>query len=192
MKKLFSGGLLVCCLLLAARGATADETVVKVTPGLIENGGFEGAYVELKDDYGFLAPGWIVRDGYYPWGLWSADPDSPHGGRFSQKMEIKAKIPKGTQQNNNRPLSRNKEYIFSLWHKGLAGSVSLIGFQWNPRKDILLIDDTAPAGKFEPGSNWAKYEIKFQPAEDCVNFVLRISAPGPGTIWIDDVSLTEQ
>lgn len=172
---------LLCCLLAG--------------PNLFPNGDFEGHATEIEPrpalkgsvtgtvaaGWGENSRGWADVDAVY-----EAIADRPHSGQQCQRVTAKA-IRTGIVQMSGGlgELEPANGYAFEAWLRspGTACQVTVQARLAGPPYQTYL------AKTLTPGPDWTKVAFRFRPAEP-ENVVLLLQLGKPGTVDIDDVSVT--
>jgi alpha-N-arabinofuranosidase len=113
----------------------------------------------------------------------SLDPDRPVSGKVSQKIAIADGPPcvAGIAQ-DGISVEQGKACVLSCWLRGL-GLNGPVRFTLRHEARVFA------SGTFEPGEEWKKFEARLEPAGSDDNATLVIDFRGPGTLWLDNVSL---
>ncbi|MFC1596357.1 alpha-L-arabinofuranosidase C-terminal domain-containing protein [Planctomycetota bacterium] len=151
----------------------------------IHDGSFEGVppygFVFRKETDRIEKP-WYP-DGAVHRGEYALDADQPFNGRVAQRITATPGDPctLGISQ-GGKFVCRGQPLKCSLHlrSQGLGGPVRVT--LWGEGRTY----DTA---EFRPGPEWQKFEATLTPTESDANATLTISFRGPGTLWIDQVSL---
>jgi len=136
-----------------------------------------------------LAHGWAKNC----WGendvVFSLDPDNPHEGRVSQKVECRSITSGAAQFLYPLTIKAGRRYVVSLWVRA-EGRVPFIGgcLRHSPPPYTHHVP-----GQYEPSRQWEKFEFEGVPLESDDNAGLYIwfQPEGRGTIWVDEVSVLE-
>jgi hypothetical protein len=165
-----------CSILLAAWPGRAggDE--------LTANGGMEGRFHQG------IAEGWVNNC----WGDNEAtfSPGRPHDGHASQQVTCTSFSGGAVQFYYPLAVKRAKHYKVSLWARS-DGGVGLVGMGLrqcpHPYKMHL-------SKSFEPGPEWEPFTLEGTSlaSDDKAGLFLWFAPDGKGTLWIDDVSVTEE
>ncbi len=122
-------------------------------------------------------------DGAVHRGQYALDADQPFNGRVAQRITATPGDPctlgisqGGKFAGRDRPLKCS----LHLRSQGLDGPV---------RVTLWGEGQTYATAEFQPGPEWQKFEATLTPSGSDANATLTISFRGPGTLWIDQVSL---
>ena len=156
--------------------------VLSATPSgdeLIPNGAMEGPFA------GGIARGWHNNG----WGknTVTLSPGEPRSGKASQKMACSSYANGAVQLFHPLPVAAGKRYKLSLWMRaeGGVGSVG-VGLRHVPSPYTMHA-----GASFEPGDEWEPFTFEGTSArsDDRAGLFLWFAPDGPGTLWVDDVSV---
>jgi len=164
------------------------EYLCNLVPGMWAEKLYDGSFEGLSP-YGveFLKTDFKEKP-WYPTGavnrvVYTLDPDNPVSGKVSQRIAVTDGAPctAGIAQ-DGISVEQGKGCVLSCWLRGqgLHGPV-----RFSLRHETRLY----ASGTFEPGEKWKKFEARFEPAGSDENATLVLDFRGPGTLWLDNVSL---
>lgn len=173
-------------LLSAAPAAVPAATPVTVP---LTNPGFESPYYAVSGNNGQIsgatANGWSDNSAWSDSTVQHAQEfNNPHSGASCQKMAVAA-VPNGEAQFlQGIPVVAGSLYAASIWMRGTAGT-----------EGILRIQDAAPPYEsyldtyVALTADWQQISIQGYIIASA-NAYLMVALPGPGTVWIDDASVS--
>jgi alpha-N-arabinofuranosidase len=165
------------------------EYLCGLTPSLfaekVFDGGFEGVpeyKVSFRKEVDRIERPWYP-DGAVHRGDFSRDRVDAFNGKVSQRIAQRDGDPctLGVSQDGKCVRAgETLQYSMHLRAKGTQGPVRVS--LWSPGK-------TYATAEFRPTGDWQRQETVLTPTDTDANATLTISFRGPGTIWIDQVSL---
>ena len=160
---------------------TLCATAAALAGELIGNGGMEPPFA------GGLAHGWVNNC----WGrnTVAVSQDAPHSGKASQKIVCKAFESGAVQFYRPLNVKAGQLYNVSLWMRaeGGVGTVG-VGLRHCPAPYTMHL-----SAQFEPGEAWEQFSFAkpSMSADDKAALFIWFKPDGPGTLWLDDVSVAE-
>lgn len=165
------------------------EYLCALTPSMfaekIFDGGFEGVpdyKVAFRKETDRLERPWYPDGGVHR-GEFARDHERADNGKFSERIRQKPGDPCVIGVSQAGKFIKAGESIrcrLSLRSAGLEGPVDVS--LWGHGK-------TYASAQFRPEENWKRYEAALIPAQTDHDATFTISFRGPGTLWIDQVSL---
>jgi hypothetical protein len=153
------------------------------------NGGFEPPYHSVgvhNKISGDVAAEWQEGSSWADVTVaYSADTNHPHGGASSQKISVGAVTSGAVQLIQRVGLLPGATYSLTAWLRGDPSTqTNLVLEQWgSPYHDYARVAVSLT-------SNWKRVSITGQ-VNDTGMVVAMIRVKSPGTVWVDDVSLTD-
>ncbi len=157
----------------------------------LTNASFEAPYVPVAGDNGQIsgstASGWSDSSAWAKVAVqYSPDTDRPHSGVSCQKVVVQS-VTEGEVQfvQDELSLHGGSIYTASVWLRGDTGSRAIVRVMQNtPPYDVFAEAYSVPLTEA-----WQEYTINgYVTADTAASLV--IAASGPGTIWVDDASLS--
>ncbi|MGE5609625.1 MAG: alpha-L-arabinofuranosidase C-terminal domain-containing protein [Bacillota bacterium] len=165
------------------------EYLCALTPSMFAEKVFDGSF-EGVPEYGFvfrkqtdrLEQPWYP-DGAVHRGEFSLDVADPFNGKVSQRITQKPGDP------STLGISQGAKYV----RKGETLRLSLYARAQgltNPVRAVLWgVGKTYATAEFKPDQQWQHFETLLTPTETDTQATLTISFSGPGTLWLDQISL---
>jgi alpha-N-arabinofuranosidase len=125
---------------------------------------------------------------WYPSGAvnraeYTLDPKDPVSGKVSQKIAVQGSTPclVGISQ-DGIAIERDQACLLTLFlrQEGIAKPVRL---------RLHHEAETYASTTFQPDQTWKKYHARLLPTRSVANATVTIEFQGPGTLWIDNISL---
>lgn len=165
------------------------EYLCNLVPGMWAEKLYDGSFEGLSPyKFAFLKETDFREKTWYPSGAvnranFSLDPHNPINGLVCKKIEVREAIPctVGVSQ-DGIAVERGKACTFSCYlrQKGIQKPVHVrLYHQGHPLAGC----------EFQAESEWKKLSTKLIPSETNANATLSIEFSGPGTLWLDNVSL---
>jgi alpha-N-arabinofuranosidase len=165
------------------------EYLCNLVPGMwaekIYDGSFEGLSpykVAFLKETDFREKPWYPS-GAVNRGVFSLDSNNPVSGLVCKKIEVQGNIPctVGISQ-DGIAVESGKACMLSCYlrQKGLDKPVLI---RLHHKGQVLA------QSEFRPNLEWKKFHAQLQPRETDSNATLAIEFDGPGTLWLDNVSL---
>ncbi|HTQ54602.1 MAG TPA: carbohydrate binding domain-containing protein [Bryobacteraceae bacterium] len=155
----------------------------------LANPGFENPYFAVSGNNGFISG--QIASGWSDNSTWSNSTvqyaqefNNPHSGAACQKMEVLS-VPNGEAQfQQGIPITGGSLYTASVWMRGASGT-----------RAVLRIQDAAPPYESYTDTftaltaDWQQITIQGYIVVN-TNALLMIALDAPGTVWIDDASVS--
>ena len=160
---------------------TLCATAAALAGELVANGGMEPPFA------GGLAHGWVNNC----WGrnAVAVSQDAPHSGKASQKIVCEAFESGAVQFYRPVNVKAGQLYKVSLWMRaeGGVGTVG-VGLRHCPTPYTMHL-----SAQFEPGEAWEQFSFAkpSMSADDKAALFIWFKPDGPGTLWLDEVSVAE-
>lgn len=165
------------------------EYLCNLVPGLWAEKLYDGGFVGLSPyKFSFIAQTDFREKPWYPSGAvnrgeYAADGDHPVGGQRSQRIGVAGGAPcsLGISQ-DGVAVDPSRPCLFSGYFRqqGVHGPVTV---------RLHRNGTTIASVQFEPADQWRRFEARLLPATADENATIEIAFTGPGTLWIDDVSM---
>ncbi|WP_188187093.1 glycosyl hydrolase [Nonomuraea sp. SYSU D8015] len=158
--------------------ATVPGAAAAAAKGLLRNPGFEGTHKKV-------APGWRVQSWGAPAPKKAFTPaEKAHGGRLAQRFQVTAH-PERVHLVQRLRFAGGRTYRAGIWVRAAAPvdvTLQVRGEQGDSQ--------TFAVRTVRAGTGWQLIEATgTAPRDLCGSF--RVSLGAPGTVWIDDASLTD-
>ena len=152
------------------------------------NGGFEPPYYQVgvhNKVSGDVAANWLVYSGNSDVTVaFSQDTNNPHSGVSSQKISVSSVNSSNVQLFQLLSLLPGATYTMTAWLRGDPGT----------KVQMILYEGSSNTSRASAGvsltSNWKQVSITGQVnGTGLVNAIVQVQSPG--TVWVDDVSVTD-
>jgi alpha-N-arabinofuranosidase len=165
------------------------EYLCGLTPSMFAEQVFDGSFegvppykVVFRKETDRLEQPWYP-DGAVHRGEFALDSAHPFNGKVSQRITQKPGEPCTLRVSQAGKQVRAGDALRCTLHLRTSGTNSPVEFAlWGRGK-------TYARAQFSPESGWRRYETTLTPVENDPAATLTISFRGPGTLWIDQVSL---
>jgi alpha-N-arabinofuranosidase len=165
------------------------EYLCDLVPGMWAEKLYDGSFEGLTPyRFAYLRQTDFREKPWYPSGAtnraeYSADRNNPVSGTVCQKIAVAGGAPctVGISQ-DGIAVERDRSCTFRCYlrQEGIKGPV-----QVRLHREGKLLAST----DFSPGGTWKKYSARLTPLETETNATLSVSFRGPGTLWLDNISL---
>jgi alpha-L-arabinofuranosidase len=165
------------------------EYLCNLVPGMWAERLYDGSFEGLSPyKFAFLKETDFREKPWYPSGAvnraeFSLDKDNPVSGLVSKKIEVREAIPctVGISQ-DGIVLEQGKVCILNLYTRQK-------GIQKPIRVRLHHESRTLASGEFQAEGEWKKVRARLIPSDTDTNCTFTIEFSGPGTLWLDNVSL---
>jgi alpha-N-arabinofuranosidase len=165
------------------------EYLCDLVPGMWAEKLYDGSFEGLSPyRFHYLKETDFREKPWYPTGAvnraeFGQDPGDPVGGRFAERIAVAGGAPctVGIAQ-DGLAVARDQPCVFSCYlrQEGVEGLVRVRAHR--EAREYA-------AGEFRPAGAWKKYTARLAFSGDDTNATLSITFRGPGTLWLDSVSL---
>jgi hypothetical protein len=162
--------------------ASASAPAAVAGKSMLRNPGFEGTHT-------WVAPGWREQS----WGTpapkksFAPDGEKTHGGRQAQRFQVTAH-PERVHLVQQLRFTGGRTYSAGLWVRAAAPvDVTLQVRSDNGPKDFY---QAFAVRTVRVGTTWQRIEATGTAPHDLAGSI-RVFLGGPGTVWLDDASLTD-
>ena len=183
---------LLCALALSV---CAPSNAQNQTAATLENSGFETPGETLSQttpgangftSTGAIARGWSDNSGWANVGIsYALDPNNPHGGQTSQRVEVTRVTDGAAQFVRAERLQKGHIYRFSIWLRGKTGAQMELKYQGASAPYASY--GSAIAGL---SPEWRQFTVLGRATEDAEVYLM-LRATAPLTYWADDASFED-